>query len=56
MTYDGFCGKFSLFKPENGFTETRSSAKFRGASGLSKKNVYLDLMFNHGLTPPLTRI
>ena len=36
----------SLFKAENGFTETRFSAKFRGASGLSKKDVHLDLPFN----------
>ena len=45
MTCHGFRGKFSLFKPANGFTETRFSAKFRGASGLSKKDVHLDLPF-----------
>ena len=48
ITFDGFCGKFSLFKPENGSTgfKTRFLAKFPGANGLSKKNVHLDLGIN----------
>ena len=48
ITFDGFCGKFSFFKPENlstGF-KTRFSSKFPGANGLSKKNVHLDLRIN----------
>ena len=43
ITFVGFCGKFSLFKPENGSTgfKTRFSA-----NGSSKKNVHLDLRIN----------
>ena len=48
IIFNGFCGKFSLVKSENGSTgfKTRFWAKFPGANGLSKKNVHLDLWIN----------
>ena len=52
----GFVVSFRYLNQKMALLKRDLRRNSEGASGLSKNNVYLDLMFNHCLTPALTRI